>query len=66
MTAGLTKADLLEGSAMNVNDPIQEQALDPEWVELILLAKQLGFTIEEIREFLTSNKLQNKQERTAF
>ena len=26
--------------------------LDQEWVNLILKAKQLGLTIEEIREFL--------------
>ena len=66
MTAGLTKADLLEGSEMDSSDPIQEQALDPEWVELILLAKQLGYTIEEIRIFLTSYKSQNIRERTTF
>ncbi|WP_240510231.1 anti-repressor SinI family protein [Virgibacillus profundi] len=30
---------------------------DKEWIDLILEAKQLGLTIEEIREFLqTENK----------
>ncbi|HBZ08877.1 MAG TPA: hypothetical protein DEO65_03195 [Bacillus bacterium] len=27
-------------------------ALDQEWVELIMLAKQMGLTMEEVREFL--------------
>ncbi|MFD1705178.1 anti-repressor SinI family protein [Siminovitchia sediminis] len=31
-------------------------ALDKEWVELIMLAKQLGLTKEEIREFLCKEK----------
>lgn len=56
MMAGLTKADLLEGFEMESIYPVQEQALDPEWIELIYLAKKMGFTIEEIRLFLTSNK----------
>lgn len=28
-----------------------KRMLDPEWVKLILQAKQLGLTIEEVREF---------------
>ncbi|WHY81503.1 anti-repressor SinI family protein [Siminovitchia fortis] len=27
-------------------------ALDQEWVELIMLAKHMGLTLEEVREFL--------------
>ncbi len=31
-------------------------ALDQEWVELITLAKQMGLTLEEIREFFISQQ----------
>lgn len=31
---------------------LQKKDLDPEWVELIFLAKTKGFTIEEILTFL--------------
>ncbi|WP_139024247.1 anti-repressor SinI family protein [Desulfosporosinus sp. OT] len=44
---------------MDSSDPKQEQALDPEWIELISLAKMMGFTIEELRIFITSKNLQN-------
>ncbi|RXT15345.1 anti-repressor SinI family protein [Ammoniphilus sp. CFH 90114] len=29
-----------------------KQGLDQEWVELILMAKEMGLTIDEIRDFL--------------
>lgn len=32
------------------------QALDQEWVELILLAKEMGLTIEEVRDFLQASE----------
>lgn len=32
-------------------------ALDQEWVELIMLAKHLGLTREEIREFLLREQI---------
>ncbi|WP_309121681.1 anti-repressor SinI family protein [Paenibacillus sp.] len=34
--------------------------LDAEWLELILMAKRMGLTIEEIREFLTRETVQRK------
>lgn len=32
-------------------------ALDEEWVELIMLAKYLGLTKDEIRDFLIKEKM---------
>ncbi|RST70315.1 DNA-binding anti-repressor SinI [Siminovitchia acidinfaciens] len=32
-------------------------ALDQEWVELIMLAKYLGLTQDEIRDFLLKDKM---------
>ncbi|WP_342429346.1 anti-repressor SinI family protein [Neobacillus sp. FSL H8-0543] len=29
-----------------------EERLDPEWVELMLLAKEIGLTLEEVRKFI--------------
>ena len=43
---------------MPSNEPAQETALDPEWIELIFLAKTIGFTLEEVRSFLTNNNNQ--------
>jgi DNA-binding transcriptional MerR regulator len=33
-----------------------EGKIDKEWVELILTAKQLGLTIEEIQDFIKQSK----------
>lgn len=30
------------------------QSVDIEWLQLVLMARQLGLTIEEIRSFLTT------------
>jgi DNA-binding transcriptional MerR regulator len=35
--------------------------LDQEWVQLIMEAKQLGITIEEIKNFLEENMKKEKQ-----
>ncbi|MCM3766722.1 anti-repressor SinI family protein [Neobacillus niacini] len=35
--------------------------LDQEWIKLIIEAKQLGLTIEEIKEFLTQNSNRDSQ-----
>lgn len=40
------------------------QDIDPEWLELILAAKRLGLTVEEIRDFLM-NAAVHSQERAA-
>lgn len=34
----------------------KERVIDEEWLELILAAKKLGLTIEEVREFLHSGR----------
>ncbi|WP_180954666.1 anti-repressor SinI family protein [Bacillus sp. V5-8f] len=31
---------------------VDQTDLDPEWVELIMKAKEIGLSVEEIREFL--------------
>ncbi|GEM_PF-6470798 len=36
-------------------------ALDPEWVELITLAKHTGLTLEEIREFLLKEQIRTEK-----
>lgn len=36
------------------NDGIEE--LDKEWVVLMQMARKIGISLEEIREFLSSNK----------
>ncbi|MCP3764198.1 anti-repressor SinI family protein [Domibacillus sp. A3M-37] len=36
-----------------------EECLDAEWVELMKVARSLGLSIEEIKEFLAANKLSN-------
>jgi DNA-binding transcriptional MerR regulator len=33
-----------------------EKEIDAEWLELILEAKEMGITLEEIHEFLTHTK----------
>ncbi|MGE6720713.1 anti-repressor SinI family protein [Peribacillus frigoritolerans] len=33
-----------------------EKGLDKEWVELILYARELGISIDEIREFLNRSQ----------
>jgi len=38
---------------MELADPGQEKALDPEWIALIFQAKAMGITKEEICSFLT-------------
>lgn len=40
-----------------------EMAIDLEWVELIMMAKRIGLTIEEIREFMKKQPV--RQERAA-
>lgn len=35
--------------------------LDQEWIELIMEAKQLGLTVEEIKEFLAQNSNSESQ-----
>jgi DNA-binding transcriptional MerR regulator len=30
-------------------------AFDPEWVELIAYARQLGFTVEQVQQYLREN-----------
>ncbi|WP_082693096.1 anti-repressor SinI family protein [Bacillus sp. FJAT-29814] len=35
--------------------------LDQEWIELIMEAKQLGLTVEEIKEFLEQNSNRESQ-----
>ena len=39
--------------------------LDSEWLELILMAKQIGLTIEEIREFLRAQAEQTSKKLAA-
>lgn len=38
--------------------------LDQEWVDLILEAKHLGLTIEDIKEFLKENTDSNNRPKT--
>lgn len=33
--------------------------MDTEWLELIIAAKKMGITLEEIREFINQNKCEN-------
>lgn len=40
-------------------EKIETQTLDSEWIELMQDAKDLGLSIEEIREFLTTFKTSN-------
>lgn len=47
---------------MLLDDPVQEKALDQEWIELIFLAKMMGITIEEIRSFFRIMKSEQKKE----
>ncbi|PWA11177.1 hypothetical protein DCC39_09390 [Pueribacillus theae] len=39
---------------------VEQGALDKEWVELLLLAKKEGLTVDEIRRFLAQAKTQPK------
>ncbi len=34
-----------------------DQVLDQEWLELLMMAKELGLTTEEIRDFLQSSSV---------
>lgn len=36
-----------------------EKEIDAEWLELIIEAKKMGITIEEIHDFLTTPNLKN-------
>lgn len=36
---------------------LMEESLDTEWIELIQVAKSLGLSIEEVKEFLAANKI---------
>ncbi|WP_309088604.1 anti-repressor SinI family protein [Domibacillus sp.] len=38
-------------------EKIGTQTLDPEWIELMQAAKDLGLSIEEIREYLLAFKV---------
>ncbi|WP_083256109.1 anti-repressor SinI family protein [Domibacillus iocasae] len=38
---------------------LTEEFLDAEWVELMKVARSLGLSIKEIKEFLAANKLSN-------
>ncbi|WP_084822104.1 anti-repressor SinI family protein [Bacillus sp. SA1-12] len=40
-----------------VISPIKENSLDEEWVDLILYARELGISVEEIREFFNKHSL---------
>lgn len=37
-----------------INNTVKK--LDKEWIELIKMAKQVGISIEEVREYLLQNK----------
>ncbi|WP_082028244.1 anti-repressor SinI family protein [Bacillus badius] len=41
------------------NSLISQNELDKEWVELILHARDLGISIDEIREFLNQSSRPN-------
>ncbi|KGX86121.1 anti-repressor SinI family protein [Pontibacillus litoralis] len=38
----------------------KEQLLDPEWVNLIIKAKQLGLSMDEIRSYLETQSTTKK------
>ncbi|MEM1506086.1 anti-repressor SinI family protein [Domibacillus sp. 8LH] len=43
----------------DLDQEIVEEVLDTEWIALMKALKSLGLSIEEIREFLAANKVQN-------
>ena len=42
---------------MNSSNPLLTQELDEEWVNLIGEAKEMGLSIEEIKEFLANKQI---------
>ena len=42
---------------MNSSNQLLTQELDEEWVNLIGEAKEMGLTIEEIKEFLANKQI---------
>lgn len=38
-----------------MNQLVSQKQLDNEWVDLIFLAKAMGITSEEVRQFLQNN-----------
>lgn len=58
---------LLEGSLVNQMHQTDLEELDTEWIDLIMSARKMGFTMDEIRAFLrspfqTTQKSQNSTE----
>lgn len=42
---------------MNEQETFTEQLLDTEWVELMKTARDLGLSVEEVKEFLAVHKV---------
>jgi DNA-binding transcriptional MerR regulator len=47
---------------MNAIKGKYRETLDEEWVALILSAKQIGLSIEEVREFIKKNQVMEEKE----
>lgn len=60
MTAGLPE-DLSEVFNMLSENQSKFDAVDEEWIELLLTAKHLGLTVQDVRNFFDQNKHEQKQ-----
>jgi hypothetical protein len=52
MTAELPKTNILGGHPYMLPTLLEEKEVDNEWLELILEARNLGITVDEIKDFL--------------
>lgn len=42
------------------------EIIDNEWLALILEAKELGLSVEEVRDFLNGNKALNPEKKASY
>jgi DNA-binding transcriptional MerR regulator len=47
---------------MNVIEGMYREKLDEEWITLILSAKQIGLSVEEVREFIKQHQKMEEEE----
>lgn len=59
MTAVLPKMDCILGG-LNMSADEKGKEIDLDWLKLIKEAKEIGISIEEIREFLHRQTIKNK------